>query len=69
MNTKTSVKSNSSSQNNSNSNPFPKLKPRGSIIINQKSKIENKSPEVPDNSNLNNKRNNFLSILKRFDPN
>ena len=68
MNTKTSVKSNSSSQNNSNSNPFPKLKPRGSIIINQKSKIENKSPEVPDNSNLNNKGNNFLSILKRFDP-
>ena len=68
MNTKTSVKSNSSSQNNSNSNPFPKLKPRGSIIINQKSKIENKSPEVSDNSNLNNKGNNFLSILKRFDP-
>ena len=40
MNEKSNTKFNSSFKTNSNSNPFPKLVPRGSININQKPKKE-----------------------------
>ena len=72
MNVKTNEKVNSSSQSNSNSNPFPKLVPRGSIKINQKSKKdenENISHAATNNSNLNFKGNKFLLRLKTFDQN
>ena len=64
-------KNNSSSQNNSS--PFPKLKPKGSIILHQTSK--NKESNEKSNNNEINKSNentenaNFLSKLKLFDPN
>ena len=72
MNNKTNAKNNYSSQNNFNTNPFPKLKPRGSIKINQISKKdenENISHETNYNSNQSNKGNKFLSTLKIFDKN
>ena len=61
---------NSSSQ--SNSSPFPKLKPKGSIILHQIPKI-NESNESNNNksniSNENTENTSFLSKLKLFDPN
>ena len=72
MNRKTNEKTNYSSQNNFNTNPFPKLKPRGSIKINQipkKDENENRSLETNFNSNQSNKENKFLSTLKIFDKN
>ena len=72
MNEKSNTKFNSSFKTNSNSNPFPKLVPRGSININQKSKKEENeeiSRVATYNSNLHNKGNSFLSKLKMFDPN
>ena len=72
MNEKNNTKFNSSFKTNSNSNPFPKLVPRGSININQKPKKEENeeiSRVATYNSNLHNKGNSFLSKLKMFDPN
>lgn len=60
------------SNTNSNSNPFPKLKPKGSIAINQipKNNDNNKtSQEKSSNSNQKSKENNVSSRLKIFDPN
>ena len=64
-------KSNSktSSEKNSDSNPFPKLKPMGSIYINQ---IPKKDDKDKTTENLNSfgpeNESNFLSKLKIFDP-
>ena len=60
-----------SSQNNSNNNPFPKLKPKGSILVNQiPQKNENNnniSQNNTSNSNVSKKENTFLTRLKIFD--
>ena len=64
-------KNNSSSQNNSS--PFPKLKPKGSIILHQTSKNKESNEKSNNNeinkSNENTENTNFLSKLKLFDPN
>ena len=72
MNKLNKSKTISSTPSNNNSNPFPKLKPKGSIIINQipKSNDNNKkSQEKSSNSNQKSKESNVFSRLKIFDSN
>jgi hypothetical protein len=54
-------------ENKNNSNPFPKLKPKGSILIHQKTPKQEKNElsKSPKRSNL---ANDFLSKLKLFQP-
>ena len=71
MNNKKQTNTKSSSQNNSNTNPFPKLKPKGSIMINHIPKKTDNNNTSQNNNFISNqkKSDSFLSKLRIFDPN
>ena len=63
---------NTSSQTNSNISPFPKLKPRGSLNINQLPNKNENNNNISQNNTSNSfeskKENTFLSRLRIFEP-
>ena len=62
---------NSSSSSENNSSPFPKLKPKGPIYLNEvNNNKDNKSSQKNTNkSKENEEESDFLSKLRKFDPN